>query len=174
VSPDCSPNTQPCKFTISKMDAGDLSTVAELERTHQREPWSESAFREELSKLHSLCFVAKVCGDSIDLRDGKSQASQTRVAGYICAWLVLDEIQILNVTVGRPYWRLGIGRALLMHVLRCGWNRGCVRAVLEVRPSNLAAIKLYQSVGFRVVGERPGFYLEDKEAALLMELESEE
>lgn len=158
-------------FAISRMSVGDIPAVAEIERTHQREPWSESAFREELDKLHSFCFVARIVTDSNECRDKNRLPSESAVAGYICAWLVVDEIQILNVTVQRTFWRQGIGRALLLHALRVGWGRGCVTAVLEVRPSNAAARRLYESVGFKVVGERPGFYAEGKEPAILMELE---
>lgn len=157
-------------FTISKMSVADVTQVAEIEQAHQREPWTEAAFREELNKLHSLCFVAKIEADADSVVVVEGSHRKSAVVGYVCAWIVLDEIQILDVTVHRAYWRKGIGRALLLRVLECGWNRGCTRAVLEVRPSNTAARKLYESLGFRTVGERPGFYAEGKEAALLMEL----
>jgi ribosomal-protein-alanine N-acetyltransferase len=91
--------------------------------------------------------------------------------GYICSWVVVDELQILNVTVERGLWRRGIGRALLRKAIDVGWQKGCIRATLEVRPSNTAARGLYDSLGFRVVGERPGFYAEGREAGMIMELE---
>jgi ribosomal-protein-alanine N-acetyltransferase len=156
-------------ITISPMTPRDLSAVAEIDRTHQQEPWSESAFREELHKVHALCLVARTSRPA-----GKEQGSSTIVVGYICSWIVADELQILNVTVERSFWNRGIGRALLRRAIDAGWQRGCARATLEVRPSNTAARGLYESLGFRVVGERPGFYAEGKEAGMIMELEREE
>jgi ribosomal-protein-alanine N-acetyltransferase len=158
-------------FIISKMSGADVASVAAIEWAHQREPWSESAFREELDKLHSLCFVARIDGDPEEAPFLKGTHGESAIAGYVCAWIVLDEIQILNVTVRRSCRRQGIGRALLRHALQCGWSRGCTRALLEVRPSNTAARRLYESAGFRAVGERPNFYADGKEAAILMELE---
>jgi ribosomal-protein-alanine N-acetyltransferase len=157
----------PLVYSITLMTARDLPAVAEIDRMHQREPWSESAFREELHKLHALCFVARLAPSE----GGQSPRSPSGVIGYICSWVVVDELQILNVTVERGLWRRGIGRALLRQAIDAGWQKGCIRATLEVRPSNTAARGLYDSLGFRVVGERPGFYAEGREAGMIMELE---
>ncbi len=154
-------------YTISAMTVRDLPAVAEIERMHQRECWSESAFGEELHKLHALSFVARLAASGGE----ESPRSPSMVIGYICSWVVAGELQILNVTVERSFWRRGVGRALLRKAIDAGWHRGCVRATLEVRPSNTAARSLYDSLGFRVVGERPGFYAEGGEAGMIMELE---
>ena len=165
--------TRALRFGIHRMTPRDLAAVAEIERTHQHEPWSASAFLEELSKLHALCFVARVVPESGRSCTDDETHAEAVVAGYVCSWIVVDEIQVLNLAVHRAFWRRGVGRSLLDRVLREGWRRGCSRAVLEVRPSNAAALGLYESMGFRRVGERPGFYAEGREAAIIMELELE-
>lgn len=163
-------NAPSIRFIISRMASGDVPEVAEIERTHQREPWSESAFREELQKLHAECFVARAVPGSDAILEADIRVP-TGLAGYICMWIVADEVQILNLTVARPFWRRGVGRDLVLRALDAGWSRGCARATLEVRPSNMAARKLYESLGFRLVGERPGFYAEGKETGMIMELD---
>lgn len=159
------------RFGIQRMTSGDVPAVVEIECTHQREPWSASAFLEELHKLHALCFVAR-----LDARDGKGKGmerrrSEAQVIGYICSWVVVDEVQILNLAVHRDYWRRGVGRGLLERTLEEGRKRGCAYAVLEVRPSNEAALALYGSMGFRRASERPGFYVEGRESAIVMVLD---
>ncbi|MCU0574658.1 MAG: GNAT family N-acetyltransferase [Syntrophobacteraceae bacterium] len=165
------PSTPSFEFTISSMKVRDLPRVAEIERMHQREPWSEAAFGEELAKPHALCRVARPSNGGCERGVRGMAHGAGFVLGYACAWIVLDEIQVLNVTVDRVFWRRGIGRALLGRVLDEGRIRGATRATLEVRPSNAEALGLYGSLGFRRVGERPGFYTSDKEAAIVMDLD---
>lgn len=162
---------QSLRFGIHRMTPRDVAQVAEIERTHQLEPWSASAFLEELSKLHALCFVAWVPPGTGPWPGRDEERAEALVAGYICSWIVVDEIQVLNLAVHRMFWRRGLGRALLERVVHEGLSRGCSQATLEVRPSNAEALGLYESMGFRPVGERPGFYAESREAAIIMALD---
>lgn len=93
-----------------------------------------------------------------------------RIAGYICFWFVADEVQILNVAVAKVLRGQGIGRSLLGCALDLARERESRVAVLEVRPSNTAARRLYESMGFKAVGMRPNYYAGQKEPAILMEL----
>lgn len=142
---------------ISPMVVEDVPAVMEIEQHSQIEPWNAESFLEELGKVHSHCFTA---------RGGASG-----ILGYICFWIVLDEIQILNIAVHKSFRRQGIGRALMLHCLGWGAERGARSAGLEVRESNLPARKLYEELGFKVVGERPGYYGKVRESAILMELQ---
>jgi [ribosomal protein S18]-alanine N-acetyltransferase len=96
------------------------------------------------------------------------------MGGYICFWHVVDEIQILNIAVSPDFRRRGIGRLLLEHGLRWGRERKARMAYLEVRESNTAARRLYESIGFSVCGERANYYGRQKESAILMALELSE
>jgi [ribosomal protein S18]-alanine N-acetyltransferase len=144
---------------ITEMLSSDIPAVVAIEQHSNLEPWTEETFLEELLKAHSYLLVARI-----------SVGAREVVAGYICFWLVADEVQILNVAVHQAYRRLGIGRALLFHCLNCGADRRSRIAVLEVRSSNLAAQQLYSSLGFRVAGQRPDYYGGFREPAVLMEL----
>jgi ribosomal-protein-alanine N-acetyltransferase len=141
------------------MTLEDIPSAVEIERESHLEPWSKDSFLEEVKRVGSHVFVA-----------GLPEKS-TAILGYICFWIVADEIQILNLTVKKDQRRRGIGRRLLLHTLELGGTLRARSATLEVRRSNLAAQQLYKSVGFRAVGERPDYYGGVKEPAILMQLD---
>jgi [ribosomal protein S18]-alanine N-acetyltransferase len=146
-------------FRITELLASDIPDVVAIEQASNPEPWNRESFLEELLRPHSHLLVARV-----------SLGSGETVAGYLCFWLVADEIQILNIAVHQAHRRHGIGRALLVHCLIFGSRKKTRKAVLEVRSDNSAAQRLYRSLGFRAVGQRPGYYEGLGEHAVLMEL----
>ncbi len=81
---------------------------------------------------------------------------------------VLDEGYITNIAIRPDYRRKGIAFSLTEGLKTEAQNLGLSFLTLEVRESNLAAIKLYEKSGFQVVGKRKGFYSEPKEDAILM------
>jgi [ribosomal protein S18]-alanine N-acetyltransferase len=130
------------------MTASDLKNVVEIENRSNLEPWSPSVFMVELGLPHSRLMVARPAIPPAET-----------VMGFICFWLVADELQILNLAVHPDYRHRGVARALLSHCLDRGRENGARVAVLEVRGSNEAAQRLYGGFGFRKVGERAGYYL---------------
>jgi ribosomal-protein-alanine N-acetyltransferase len=142
---------------VAEMSPGDLPEVLEIEKASHVEPWDERFFREEFERPHSRLLVAL------------KQA--TEVAGYICFWMVADEVQIFNLAVAPAERRRGVGRSLLLEALKIACRNKARLALLEVRRGNTAARHLYESVGFRPAGIRPGYYSVGREAAVLMELE---
>jgi ribosomal-protein-alanine N-acetyltransferase len=137
----------------------DLPGIMEIERASHVDPWRESFFLEELERPQSRALVA---------RNG---SGTPRVLGYICCWLVADEVQIFNVAVHPAYRRRGLGRRLLLEALGAACRERARTALLEVRRSNRAAQNLYTSLGFRPTGLRPDYYEGVREPAVLMELE---
>jgi [ribosomal protein S18]-alanine N-acetyltransferase len=92
-----------------------------------------------------------------------------RLAGFAVARQTGgDEIEILNVAVDPPFRRRGIGRSLIRELI--GKNPGTI--FLEVRQSNIAARKLYHSLGFEVAGVRPDYYSQPAESAIVMKFHS--
>lgn len=88
------------------------------------------------------------------------------VAGFLVTRAVAEqEIEILNVAVARARRRCGVARALVRTVLS-----GAV--FLEVRKSNTAARKLYESLGFMEIAERPNYYENPTESAVVMKFHS--
>ena len=93
-----------------------------------------------------------------------------RVAGFAVARQTApDELEILNVAVAAPFRRKGAARSLIAQLLA---NRGNSVVYLEVRQSNLAARKLYHSMGFEAVGVRRDYYDSPGESAIVMKFHS--
>jgi [ribosomal protein S18]-alanine N-acetyltransferase len=95
--------------------------------------------------------------------------AEGRLSGFAVARrTAADEIEILNVAVDPPFRRRGIGRSLIRELI--GKNPGVV--FLEVRQSNIAARKLYHSLGFEAAGVRQDYYSQPVESAIVMKFHS--
>ena len=151
-------------ITVSLSIESDIPSILEIEHDSHPEPWTERSFLEEIGR--ASLFVARPTGDELPTR-----AYPRGIAGYICLWPVADEVQILNIAVRKLLRRRGIARKLIEFAIRTGQGRHARIATLEVRQSNTAARRLYQSFGFRITGERPGYYGRQSESAILMELD---
>lgn len=147
-------------LSVEPMRVEDLEEVLAIERASFTNPWSRHAFMYELreNRVASL-WVARAPG----------AGGVAAVAGYLCLWLVADEVHVTNLAVHPAHRHRGVGRHLLGTLLEHCRQRGAARAVLEVRPSNGAARRLYEALGFRRVGLRKGYYFDTGEDALLLE-----
>jgi ribosomal-protein-alanine N-acetyltransferase len=84
--------------------------------------------------------------------------------GYALFWHVVDELHLLNVAVAIPWRRQGIGRALVEDLIAYGRAHAVVRILLEVRAGNLAAVTLYEQLGFSRFNVRARYYADDEDA----------
>ncbi len=148
-------------FLIRQMTHEDMPAVIALEKAAFRNPWSPELLRRELDHDWS----------TILLVEEPQPAGGRLLLGLAIFWIVQDEVHVLNVAVAPEHRRRGVGRVLMDEVLARGQYRHCVLATLEVRQSNEAAIGLYKSLGFRSVGVRPNYYVDEKEDALVMVLD---
>jgi ribosomal-protein-alanine N-acetyltransferase len=127
---------------IRTMTESDVSSVVAIERAAYQFPWSEGIFRDCL-RVGYVCRV--VCmGDE--------------VIAYGVMSVGAGEAHILNLCVNAHFRCRGVGKQLLGYLVDRARAAGMGEAFLEVRPSNTAAIRLYQSVGFEQVGIRRGYY----------------
>lgn len=93
-----------------------------------------------------------------------------KLLGFLVVWHVADELHVLSVATAPEARRRGVGRALLDELLRYGAANDVRVLVLEVRRSNDAAIGLYRSLGFTVLGVRARYYADNDEDAIEMML----
>ena len=100
-------------------------------------------------------------------------AETGQILGYLCMWLIADEIQIQNIVVRPAYRGRRLGGWILGQGLLLGAARGGTEAHLEVRASNRPAIALYTSYQFEPVAVRKRYY-RDGEDAILMTLKAKE
>ena len=125
---------------------------------------------EEIWRIQSQALPAVQWNVSDYLRHECSVATMdNRLAGFLVArHTAPDEVEILNVAVDPPFRRRGVARCLIQQLLAN--FRG--KAFLEVRASNLAARKLYHSLGFEAVAVRPNYYDSPAESAIVMKFHS--
>jgi len=137
------------------MEARDLPSAMEIDALSLPRPWSAAIWRGELSSPYGLYLVIEDRGE---------------VFGQIGVRHVLGELHITTIAVKPEYRRRGHARALIGAALAAHPHASHVH--LEVRPTNVEAIALYQSLGFRETGRRPRYY--GDEDALLMTLNLDE
>ena len=89
------------------------------------------------------------------------------IVGYICRWLVGDEVHILNVAVRPEARQSGTGRALVSLVMEEAEQSAAALVTLEVRRENNAAIALYRSFGFTERGIRRNYYARGQDAVVM-------
>lgn len=141
------------ELNIVPMEERHLDALAELERVCFSAPWTRAGLAAELQNPGAVFAVAELSGN---------------VAGYAGMNCVLDECYVDNVAVFPQYRRRGIARALMGSLIDAAQKRGGAFVTLEARVSNVGAVALYESLGFREAGRRPGFYSNPKEDALIL------
>jgi len=91
-----------------------------------------------------------------------------QIVGFAGLWMMVDEAHITTFAVRQGWRRQGIGERLLLALFDMARARHAQVATLEVRPSNVAARRLYEKYGFALTGIRPRYYSDDNEDALIM------
>jgi ribosomal-protein-alanine N-acetyltransferase len=93
------------------------------------------------------------------------------VVGFAGLWIMADEAHITNIAVRESYQRQGVGELLLLSAVDLAIEQKANTVTLEVRASNTAAQALYRKYYFNQVGVRRGYYIDNKEDAILMSTE---
>ncbi len=138
------------------MCATDLDQVMSIEPTLYSHPWTRGNFDDSLKAGYS-CWVAE---------------REATIVGYGVLMIGFREAHLLNVSVAVDWQRQGLGRALLEKFVELARRNDTVQLLLEVRPSNEGARRLYAGFGFREISVRRGYYPAGggREDAILMGL----
>ncbi len=144
--------TQTEPLTIRRLSIADLSQVMAIERRAFTAPWSLAMFGLELSKPSGISLAA---------------LSGRRIVGYLVCSRYDTVWHLMNIAVEPERRRSGIATALLADLFARA-DRPGEKYTLEVRPSNLAAVSMYERLGFRSAGRRPGYYHDNREDAMIM------
>ena len=83
---------------------------------------------------------------------------ENEILGFIGFLKVLDEAEITNIVIKKAYRKNGLSKFLMEYILNYCNNNNISKIHLEVKSTNLAAINLYKSFGFKEVGLRKGYY----------------
>lgn len=140
-------------MNITFMTEQDIASVYQIECEVFSKPWSKASFLESIENKKNIYLVAK---------------EDEEIIGYCGLWGIIDEGHITNVAVKKSCQGKGIGKEMLKKLLEFGRGKGLVAFTLEVRVSNMSAIRLYHSLGFLDAGIRRNFYEDPIEDGLIM------
>jgi ribosomal-protein-alanine N-acetyltransferase len=124
------------------MTAADLDAVLKIEQAVYPYPWTSGNFTDSLAAGYH-CWIVECAGEMV---------------GYTVVMIAADEAHLLNLSVAAGWQRRGIGRELLAFVTKLARDYGAARILLEVRPTNHAALALYAAAGFSRIAVRRGYY----------------
>ena len=142
------------EIIIERISEGTLEGAAILEKLCFSSPWS-------VDSLRMLCREGAVGFVALD-------KESRRVLAYGGMMTVLDEGQITNIATHPDARRIGLGEKVTRALTEYGEKNGITLFSLEVRESNLAAIALYEKLGFERSGIRKNFYKLPTENAVVM------
>lgn len=140
-------------FIIRKMTEQDLDQVMIIEKASFALPWSRESYYNELSNEYATYLVCDAAG---------------KTAGYGGIWAVYEEAHITNVAVDPKFRMSGLGRALMQEMENTVRRKRAERILLEVRPSNTAALVMYRNLGYVPTGLRKAYYSDNDEDAIIM------
>jgi ribosomal-protein-alanine N-acetyltransferase len=132
----------------------DLAAVCAVEVESFPRPWSPGTFARLLERSDAELWVAS--------------GGEGSVVGHVVFWVAGDEGEVANIAVSPARRGAGLGGRLLDRALERMMDRRVAEVFLEVRASNRAAQRLYESRGFSRVGLRPGYYDRPREDAVIM------
>ncbi len=135
------------------MLAEDVDDAYKLESTNLgKEAWNRNQLLDAMTRDDTVYLVAEMAG---------------RIVGLCGVRNISGDGEITNVSVSGDVRRMGTGYKMLVQLIQRGYGIGINDYTLEVRSSNAAAIRLYEKLGFKSEGVRPGFYDDPKDDAVI-------
>ena len=143
------------EIKIEPMTQDDVEAVVKIEEeAYGKHHWAKTSFYDEMANNLAKYYVAKTL-------DGQ-------LVGYAGTWHIIDEGHITTIAVKKDYLRNHIGEAIIKQIIDDCYKNEIKYLTLEVRVSNIPAIKLYEKYGFQSLGTRKGYYQDNNEDALIM------
>ncbi len=130
----------------------DINAVYEMEKRLFPNPWPRHFFENDLKSHHTVAFVAE---------------DNQQAIGYAIASCIDVEFHITNIAVDETHQRQGVARTIMRELENIANERGCISAYLEVRTHNIAAIKLYEKLGYKIIYCRKQYYIDGDDAYVM-------
>ena len=152
---------------VHALTSADLPQVRDWMRASREAPaWSDA----DLANVVD----GHLAGSPRQRRGWAAATGDGELAGFVIATALriagaAAECELEFLFVAPHLRRSGVGRGLLQQLIAWGGEIGATELWLEVRASNMAAQRLYAASGFVAVGLRPGYYLDPREDAVLMQ-----
>ena len=142
----------PDSFNLRQFDEQDISEILPIEQACNDQPWSESLLRS--------CVGGRYFNAGISVREA--------LVGFYIAEQAGPDITLMEICVHPQYQGQGLSKLLMTDLLAQSQQRNAEAIFLEVRKSNLPAIRLYQHHGFDESGLRKGYYSDGEDALLML------
>ena len=166
------------ELSYYQMTYDDIAQISEMEQEFFSTPWSEASIGHYAEAGNTIFIVARTkepyrgkqeqLPGEVPGHPAKTPDELPRkVAGYAALLCAADEGNLVSIGVRKEYRQMGIATELLDILYELAAQRGVASINLEVRESNLPAIRFYEKEGFERTGKRPGFYRNPTEDALL-------
>ena len=141
------------KGNIRYMDYTDADRIAQLEKICFTMPWSKEAILDDLGNSIAHYLVFELNG---------------QVIAYAGMWLIIDEAHITNIAVDPAFRRRGLGKTMMLALIKEAIKKSTSMMTLECRVSNIAAQNMYRGLGFDICGMREKYYHDNGEDAYVM------
>jgi len=131
------------QWRFMRMQAQQIPAVTAIEAVIYPFPWTSGNFLDSLSSGYDAWLMCDARGE---------------VCGYFFLMMAVDEAHLLNITVRGDLQGGGLGRLLLDQAVEVARDKSMQSMLLEVRPSNLRALAIYERYGFASIGKRKAYY----------------
>jgi ribosomal-protein-alanine N-acetyltransferase len=142
------------ELSFLPMQIADLDAVLEIEAVSHLHPWTKGNFSDSLAAGHwAYCIRPQV-----DQAIHGSYLDPVVLWAYCVLFPAVNELHLLNITVSPKLRKLGLAFRIMAAIEGVAAQQKMPRIILEVRPSNIAAVTLYQKLGYEQIGIRKNYY----------------
>ena len=150
------------ELSFLPMQTADLDAVLDIESVSHIHPWTRGNFTDSLAAGHWAYCIRPQVDEAIK----GSYLDPAILWAYCILFPAVDELHLLNITVSPKLRQLGLGSRMMVAIEGVAAQQNFPRIILEVRPSNLAALTLYKSLGYAEIGLRKNYYPADSQTGV--------
>lgn len=142
------------ELTFLPMQSADLDEVLKIESVSHIHPWTKGNFADSLAAGHWAYCIRPQTDQVVE----GSYLDPSILWAYCILFPAVDELHLLNITVSPQLRQLGLGQRIMSAIEAVAAQQKMPRIILEVRPSNSAALALYKKLGYEQIGIRKNYY----------------
>lgn len=142
------------ELSFLPMQIADLDEVLGIEAVSHLHPWTRGNFIDSLAAGHWAYCIRPQVEQAIK----GSYLDPSVLWAYCILFPAVDELHLLNITVSPKLRKLGLGSRIMTSIESVSAQQNIPRIILEVRPSNTAAIGLYHKLAYEQIGIRKNYY----------------
>lgn len=142
------------ELSFLPMQHADLDDVLKIESISHIHPWTKGNFTDSLAAGHWAYCIRPQADQMVK----GSYLDPAVLLAYCILFPAVDELHLLNITVSPHLRKLGLGQRMMAGIEGVAFQQKMPRIILEVRPTNVAALALYQKLGYEQIGMRKNYY----------------